>query len=97
MGIFFVKAIYLIVNPEKGRLERQKDFFDNEKQFSIIIFLVLIGLLRIGVNFVIKKYINNVKILKEFAEQRNTENLINAIETKMDSESFINWNDSLHA
>ena len=32
-----------------------------------------------------------------FSEQRNTENLINAIETKMDSGSFINWNDSLHA
>lgn len=38
-----------------------------------------------------------LKILNEFAEQRNTENLINAIETKMDSGSFINWNDSLHA
>lgn len=94
---FFIKAIILIVNPEKGKLERKKEFFDNEKQFSIIIFLVLIGLLRIGVNFAIKKYINNVKKLKGFAEERNTEQLINTIETKMDSGSFINWNDSLHA
>ena len=94
---FFIKAIILIVYPETGKLERKKEFFDNEKQFSIIIFLVLIGLLRIGVNFAIKKYINNVKKLKGFAEERNTEILINTIETKKDSGSFINWNDSLHA
>ena len=91
-----VKAIILAINPEQGQKERKADFFENEKEFSIIIFLVLIGLLRVGVSFAIKKYIKNVKILKGFTDQKNTEKLINTIETKLDSGSFINWNESLH-
>ena len=44
-----VKAIILAINPEQGQKERKADFFENEKEFSMIIFLVLIGLLRVGV------------------------------------------------
>ena len=44
-----VKAIILAINPEQGQKERKEDFFENEKEFSMIIFLVLIGLLRVGV------------------------------------------------
>lgn len=91
-----IKAIILAVSPQKEQDERKKEFFENEKEFSIIIFLVLIGLLRVGVSFAIKKYIKNVKILKGFTDQKNTEKLINTIETKLDSGSFINWNESLH-
>ena len=61
-----VKAIILAINPEQGLKERKADFFENEKEFSMIIFLVLIGLLRVGVCFSIKRYINNIKKLKGF-------------------------------
>ena len=38
-----VKAIILAINPEQGQKERKADFFENEKEFSMIIFLVLIA------------------------------------------------------
>ena len=91
-----VKAIILAINPEQGQKERKADFFENEKEFSMIIFLVLIGLLRVGVCFSIKRYINNIKKLKGFSDQKSTEKLINTIEKKIDSGSFLNWNESLN-
>ena len=91
-----VKAIILAINPEQGQKERKADFFENEKEFSMIIFLVLIGLLRVGVCLSIKRYINNIKKLKGFSDQKSTEKLINTIEKKIDSGSFLNWNESLN-
>ena len=91
-----VKAIILAINPEQGQKERKADFFENEKEFSMIIFLVLIGLLRVGVCFSIKRYINNIKKLKGFSDQKSTEKLINTIEKKIDSGSFLSWNESLN-
>ena len=91
-----VKAIILAINPEQGQKERKAEFFENEKEFSIIIFLVLIGLLRVGVCLAIKRYIINIKKLKRFSEQKSTEKLINTIEKKIDSGSFLNWNESLN-
>ena len=89
-----VKAIILAINPEQGQKERKADFFENEKEFSMIIFLVLIGLLRVGVCLSIKRYINNIKKLKGFSDQKSTEKLINTIEKKIDSGSFLSWNES---
>ena len=91
-----VKAIILAINPEQGQKERKADFFENEKEFSMIIFLVLIGLLRVGVCLSIKRYIDNIKKLKGFSDQKSTEKLINTIEKKIDSGSFLNWNESLN-
>ena len=91
-----VKAIILAINPEQGQKERKAEFFENEKEFSIIIFLVLIGLLRVGVCLAIKRYIINIKKLKRFSDQKSTEKLINTIEKKIDSGSFLNWNESLN-
>ena len=91
-----VKAIILAINPEQGQKERKADFFENEKEFSMIIFLVLIGLLRVGVCLSIKRYINNIKKLKGFSDQKSTEKLINTIEKKIDAGSFLSWNESLN-
>ena len=91
-----VKAIILAINPEQGQKERKADFFENEKEFSMIIFLVLIGLLRVGVCLSIQRYINNIKKLKGFSDQKSTEKLINTIEKKIDSGSFLSWNESLN-
>ena len=91
-----VKAIILAINPEQGQKERKADFFENEKEFSMIIFLVLIELLRVGVCLSIKRYINNIKKLKGFSDQKSTEKLINTIEKKIDSGSFLSWNESLN-
>ena len=44
----------------------------------------------------INENIYNIKKLKGFSDQKSTEKLINTIEKKIDSGSFLSWNESLN-